>query len=276
MDMMITKKNGDARLLEEFGVTVSDFVVSSIPLLASYGTIEGRHGTVDYGATYGPRTITVPFSVEADELERFPQKRDELFAFLVDSESYYIRELRRANHHNYAFAKTHEVARDLPDTGNQLSTEKSYLVRLQNTFNLEQMLTSGEGELVYETTELPFGESGIVKKTFTGTQFRLLNEGDVNIHPFIQHLKITIRNVTGSNSYFELENTTTKKKFVVNERIDNIHKVVMDGSVVTRNSLQFLRNTNREFIELASGWNDFRIYGATSATVDVEFKRYYK
>src|SRR5699024_5745187 len=42
---------------------------------------------------------------------------------------------------------------------NRLVNGKRYLVRLSNQFNLEQTNVWGEGELVFETTQLPYSES---------------------------------------------------------------------------------------------------------------------
>lgn len=159
MDVRIDKENGESFTFEEHNILVKDFIVSSIPLDSTYDDMEGRNGTVDHGATYGSRTITVPFELRSHDLMDYPLLRDVLFGLVLDTESFHIREMRRPKKLAYCFVDTNEPAKMNPETDNQLVGGKRYLVRLQNTFDLEQIELDGEGELIFETTELPFAES---------------------------------------------------------------------------------------------------------------------
>src|SRR5699024_1545094 len=114
-----------------------------------------------------------------------------------------------------------------------------------------------------------------LKYTHTGTLFKIFNAGNVPIHPFEQELKITISDVVGSSDYLELENTTNGTIFRVNEGVSSSQEIVIDGANITSNGLQYLRQTNKQFIELDVGWNDFRINGATDAKVSFDFRFYY-
>lgn len=303
MDIKITKKNGESFTFEQFGIWVEDFIVSSIPLEAVYGKVEGSDGNIDYGATYGTRTIRVPFEMRAYDLNDYPLLRDFLFGKILDKQSFYIQEMRRAKMLAYAFVDTNEAPRMQEGTENKLLGGKRYLVRLQNVFELEQMLEYGKGELIFETTELPLAESigttqdiqlkGIdnelwgfgmglegdedsLKYTHTGTSFKIYNAGNEAVHPYRQDLKITISNVAGSTSYLELKNETNGTLFRVNELVSDSQKIKLDGPNVTSNDLQYLRKTNRKFIELEPGWNSFTVKGATSANVEFDFRFYYK
>jgi len=109
--------------------------------------------------------------------------------------------------------------------------------------------------------------------THTGTSFKIYNAGDVSVHPFEQDLKITIDNIQGSTSYFELRNITTGDLFRVNEGATGT--IVLDGPNITRNSLNYLRETNKQYITLVPGWNHFEINGADSARVAFDFRFYY-
>lgn len=304
MDLQINKKNRESFNFDQYGIMVKDFIVSSIPLNSVYSEVDGRHGTVDYGATFGTRTITVPFNLKAYDLMDFPLLRDVLFGLVLDTESFYIREMRRPKKLAYSFVDTTEQPRMDSETDNKLVGGKQYLVRLQNTFDLEQIELDGEGELEFETTELPFAESigttqdierdgiddnselwgfgmGLIaddeslKYTHEGTSFRIYNAGNVPVHPFQQELKITISNVSGSSKEFELKNKTNGTTFKVNEEVKSNQVIVLDGPNITSNEIQFLRKTNKGFIELETGWNDFSIKGATSAKVEFSFLFYY-
>lgn len=305
MDVQINKKNRESFTLEQHGILVKDFIVSSIPLESTYGNVEGSDRKIDYGATYGTRTIRVPFVLRAYDLMDFPLLRDVLFGLILEKDSFYIREMRRPKKLAYAFVDPSEPARMDLETDNRLIGGKRYLVRLQNTFDLDQVETDGEGELVFETTELPFAESigttqdihrngihtdselwgfgmGLIADddsliyTHTGTSFKVYNAGNELIHPYEHYLKITIDNVQGSTSYFELRNKTTGDIFRINEAVSGNQTIVLDGPNVTSNSLQFYRKTNHIFISLVPGWNEFEVRGARSARIAFDFRFYYK
>src|SRR5690625_1746348 len=229
MDVEITRKNGETFRLSEYDVQAQDFNVSSIELMPAYGSIEGRSGAVDYGADYGSRTISVPFYLRAYDMLDYPLLRDELFSLVTTKESFYIRELRRPSEFT-----TCDDGYDDEYVGG-----KRYLVRLSNVIDLDQQRTYGFGELVFETTELPFAESigttaditgnvlkysdelwsygmGLLydedshKYIHAGTEFRIYNAGNVEVHPLEQDLKITIANATKG---YKLTNTTTVNVF---------------------------------------------------------------
>ena len=409
MDVEITKKNGESFRLSEYDVQAQDFNVSSIELLPTYGSIEGRSGAVDYGADYGGRTISVPFYLRAYDMHDYPLLRDELFSLVTTKESFYIRELRRPSE----FTPCDDGYDDRYVGG------KRYLVRLSNVIDLDQQRTYGFGEMVFETTELPFAESigtsadidnpeliplipdlweqgtlgvgggnlgsasnrirlkdyyaiagnreykfnvdsdydlritfydryknhisgfyrsseletfkspenaqfyrafmlylndddltpnmvgnalkpslkkstsginsndelwgfgmGLIADddsliyTHAGTEFKVFNPG-VEVNPFEQDLTIEISDVSGSTSYLQLENLTTGDVFRVTEAVNGNQLIKLDGPNITSNGLQYLRKTNRKYITLAPGWNNFRITGATSAKVSFDTRFYY-
>lgn len=285
---------------EEHGIIIQDFLVSSIPLLPNYTELEGSDRLIDGGAQLGQRTITAPFQVKANSLGDFPRIRDLLFSLVQSKKSFYIRELRRQKALAYAFVDTTQPAMMDYETNNRYANGKQYKVRLQNTFNIEQIQKDGEGELVFETTELPFAESigttadiqakgldddrlwsdgmgldGVDGLSYqhTGSTFRIFNAGTQPIHPFEQRLKVTIDNLT-AGSWLELENLTTGDVFRVNENASG-KTIVLDGPNVTANGLQYYSKTNRRFVTLAAGWNDFVIRNTTARRVSFDFVFYY-
>ena len=297
IDVQIITKEKEI-LLSNHDIYAKDFIVSSIALRPYLDSIEGRSGTVDYGADYDTRTIKIPFYIKAHDLHDFALLRDELFSLVVSRESFYIRELRRAKYQAYNFTEVTEKASDNPQTDNKFVGGKRYKVRLTNAIELEQMLVVGEGELVFETTELPFTESigttadidkhglrysdelwsygmGLSydeethKYTHNTNTFRIYNAGNVEVHPFEQYLKITIANATKG---YKLTNTTTGDVFEYTGTASG--RIVLDGPNVTVNSLQALRDTNRRFITLAPGWNTFTQNQTREVKFDTRF--YYK
>lgn len=288
--MRITKSTGEQFLLSDYNVVAQDFIVSSIPLNATYASIEGRSGLVDLGADYGQRTIVVPFYIESEDLLDFPLLRDQLFDIIASTGPIYIEELRRQHY---------------GEGESQLVGGKRYLVRLNNEVALDQQFKYGFGELEFITSDLPFAESVATTQeihanginsdrelwsigmglysddstfvyTHEGAMFSVFNAGNIEVHPFQQEISITIRNVVGSANHFELRNTTTAETFRVNEQVTSSQVIKLDGPNITSNGLQFLRKTNKTFISLQPGWNNFAIVGASTATVEFDFRFYYR
>jgi hypothetical protein len=285
IDILVTLKSGESFRLSDYNIKALDFVVSSPPIQSSYGDVEGKDGTVDYGATLGQRNISVPFQVAAYSSVDYPAIRDTLFGLMVRKESFYIQEFRMETTSNYT---------------NYYGGNKRYLVRLESVLEPSQRDSLGSGELEFETTESPYAESpwttlngfpsdptqlgfrGLppvnisdLRYTHTGTNFRIYNGGNISVHPFDHDLVITVGSVVGSTEDLEVENVTNGSMFRVNDPVSDSKVIVLNGPTVTSNGLQFLRNTNRQFIELSPGWNDFVVRGATSATVSFDFRFYY-
>ena len=283
MDVEITKLSGESFRLSERDITVRDFVVGSPTINPVYSQIEGRHGRVDMGATFGSRSISVPFYYKAEDMHGVALLRDELMGLAVSAEPFYIREMRRV-----IYGKG----------DNQYVSGKRYKVRLANPFEIDQQLEYGFGELRFETTDLPFSESigttadidrdGITydselwsygmgllysdeaqKYTHNTRSFRIYNAGNIpRHHPFEQELKITIRNASQG---YQLSNKTTGDVFKFNEQPNG--SIVIDGPVITDAGLIAFRKTNGHFITLAPGWNEFE--QNQSATVSFDFPFYY-
>jgi hypothetical protein len=283
MDVEITKLSGESFRLSERDITVRDFVVGSPTINPVYSQIEGRHGRVDMGATFGSRSISVPFYYKAEDIHDVALLRDELMGLAVSAEPFYIREMRRI-----IYGKG----------DNQYVSGKRYKVRLANPFEIDQQLEYGFGELRFETTDLPFAESigttadidrdGITydselwsygmgllysdeaqKYTHNTRSFRIYNAGNIpRHHPFEQELKITIRNASQG---YQLSNKTTGDIFKFNDQPNG--SIVIDGPVITDAGLIAFRKTNGHFITLAPGWNDFE--QNQDATVSFDFRFYY-
>src|SRR5690625_1297362 len=109
-----------------------------------------------------------------------------------------------------------------------------------------------------------------------GEYFRIFNAGNVVIHPFQMDLKITIKDVVGSDGRVHLRNQTNYDYIrIYDDDITESDVFVFDGASVTKNGTAFLRNTERTFISLNRRWNRFQIYYCESATIEFDFRFYY-
>lgn len=261
------------------GVKPLDIFISSISKERISEKIEGIHGSINKGFTYSERNIELELLLKAYDTRDYRLTRDSVYAMFSKGDVLYVSE--------------------------EYQPGKRYLITVDEQFIPERIPENqrfANAKISCNIANLPFGESvgkslDLQQKSanydlwgpemklipdsdsylFTSEKnsFRIYNAGDVPVHPFMQELKITISNVVGSNSFLELKNKTNGTVFKVNESVTNAQKVVLDGPNITSNGLQYLRKTNKGFIELDPGWNEFVISGATSAKVEFDFRFYY-
>ena len=256
------------------GLIPLDIYIESIRKEIVSESVEGRSGRVNQHSVYRDRRITLNLMMKARDTQDYRLLRDESQT-LFNKGVFYVVE-------KYQPGKRYKIETTVP-----------YIPERPLGHQRFATLT-----IDCETTELPFAESigtsadidhnGILysqelwsygmgllhdeeshKYTHNTNTFRVYNPGNVAIHPFEQHLKITIDNAPGQVT---LRNNTTGDEFKYNENLNN-RKLVLDGPNITVNSLQALRDTNKKFITLAPGWNEFTSIGG--AKVNFDFRFYY-
>ncbi|QWG87357.1 phage tail domain-containing protein [Bacillus mycoides] len=293
MDVQITRMNGQVMKLSDINVQVQDFRVGSMEIRPTYLDVEGTSGRIHTGSTYGVRTITVPFYFKAQDLLDVAITRDKLFEVVMSTEPFYVREMRRIEYQN---------------GDNLFVGGKRYKVNVASTFDIDQQIKYGFGELEFETADLPFAESigkssdiqrdgidissglwgagmGIIvdpashkykHNVVPGQQYKIYNPGNISVHPFEQELKIVISNVVGGTVGFMVKNLTNSSTATINYSLSSSDIVIYSGPNIGRNGLEFLRYTKKDFIELVPGWNVFEVLNCTSATIEFDFRFYYK
>lgn len=300
MDVEIVKKDGSSYRLSDYGV-VYDFVVNSITIEGYAEKMEGRSGQIDYGADYGVRRITIPMKFKHYDMHDYAHLRDVIYEILTDTDSYYIREMRRPKRLEYEFIDFGQVPRYKAQTRNRYVGGKQYLVRLVSEITPEQIYDGGEIEIEFETTELPFAEtiyttmdidsdglSDIAEKyglsdnintdftayNHTSTSFTIWNGSNVTINPEEVPLIISFDNVSTSGGA-EVKNVTTNEEFIYNGELSG-ENIIIDGVQVTNGYVNRLRETNREFISLAPGKNEIELKNVSFDELSFDFKFYYK
>lgn len=296
MDIKITKGDVSKRL-SELGIIAKDFIVSSIEIESDNDKMDGRDGYIDMGATFGERTIVVPFYFEGFDLLDVPLVRDELFRLVMDRKPFYIQEMRRKHRQGYKFVNPNEAATDEEDDHELF--QKRYKVRLANSFEIEQTSVYGEGELVFVTVDTPFAESvgttqdeltftadvwqfgqglywsndGEISYSHNTSTFRIYNAGDVEIDPRDLPLEIIFR---GKSSNLQVTNNTTGDVWMYNGTTSDIENIFIRGVQSFKNSTSIFKDTNKSLITLAVGWNDFTITGTNGPfLIDFNHKFYY-
>lgn len=303
MDLQIIKKDGTKINLIDHNCIAKDILVNSIEMDAQKEVQEGRSGFIDYGADYRSRTIKVPLIFQAAGQNSYPAIRDDLNDILTDTESYYIRELRRIKKPQYKFTDTGEIMQYEDDRGNVYVNGRQILVRLVSELEWKQSIDGKFGSTTaeFETTELPFFET-TYKSTllhnsqmtkdleafgmydginpsqcnyiFNTNKFTVYNHGNVTLNPLEMDFQIVIRNLTTSGN-FKIKNLTTNETYIYKAAVDNKEMQHVTGLTLI-SGLNQQANANTEYITLAKGANDFEITGGTFKDVIINTKFYFK
>ena len=294
---MIVERDGKKAKLSDLGVIVKDFIVSSVDFEEHHEDVEGMVGGVDNGVSIGRRSISVPITFKSHDLLDFPLLRDELFELFYPNGYLYVQEMRRQKTLSYDFVDFGQKPKYEDGTENVLVGGKRYKVRIASPFDFEQFKTYGSTVLEFKTVGLPYSESVYTTKElndtgysalvgeyglvdginsdnltykFTERNFSIWNAGNVTVEPETMYLKIT---ATGTNGVLEIRNKTTGDTFKVNANHGGT--LVIDGMSTQLKGTNVFRDTNKRYISLASGANEFEIIGQfTDITIDFRF--YYK
>ena len=108
----------------------------------------------------------------------------------------------------------------------------------------------------------------------SNANFNVYNAGNVSVEPESAQLYIRMNYVT-SDGNLKLINKTTGETFEYHRTINRKH-IVLNGMIMTEGGVNRFRDTNRKFISLAPGDNEFEITGATFDQMYFEFKFLYK
>ena len=167
-------------------------------------------------------------------------------------------------------------------TGIKISDESTSSVNGNgNTSYVFTALGNSIRFLIYPVGDAQVNVSGIgtLTKITLSTQsktnkFTVYNAGNVTVEPESAQLYIRMNYVT-SDGNFKLINKTTGETFEYHRTINRKH-IVLNGMIMTEGGVNRFRDTNRKFISLAPGDNEFEITGATFNQMYFEFKFLYK
>ncbi|ONK21232.1 hypothetical protein BLX87_23180 [Bacillus sp. VT-16-64] len=265
------------------GVTPLDIFISSIRKKRETETVEGRHGYIDKGHTLETRNIELIFRLQAHNTQDYRLLRDEVFAYYSQGDFFYVSEEYQPGKRYKVIAVEpfvpERINRKVASVGIQLEMDDlPFAESIGTTQDIQRNGINTDSGLWGFGMGLQSVDDAMIytHNAISGNTFRIFNAGNVSIHPFDQDLKITISNVVGSTELFQLVNLTNGSRARIDVPLKSTDKVIYDGPNVTRNSLAFLRDTRKNFIELSPGWNSFQIYNCNSATIAFDFPFYYQ
>ena len=258
------------------GVMPLEIFIGSVAKNRVTEAVDGRVGVVDYGFNYTDRPVSLFLRIKAADATDFRLLRNEVFAVFDVGSAFYVAES------------------DVPSRVLKVVVDESYipdrLTEEYADFDINcRTLESVFWESKYTTLELH--DSGYdavsekyglvdniddekVKYRFTESDFTVYNAGNVAVEPESSELYIQLNYVT-SDGNLKVTNKTTGETFSYYQPTDRRH-IVLDGMVMTESGSNRFRDSNRRFISLAPGDNEFEITGGTFDQVYFRFKYLYK
>ena len=132
-----------------------------------------------------------------------------------------------------------------------------------NTLKASDVGVSGSGKSI-----IP-----LLKRPSTVNTFSVYNAGNVAVEPESMYLDIVFADTRGDS--ITVKNKTTGEVLEINAKTTG-HVVRQQGMVIYVGGINRFRDTNRRFIRLLPGINEFEVTGSSYSRASVDFKFYYK
>ena len=259
---------------------------------------DGRPGRINYHSEDEYRTVTLTLQATAEDIHDITHLRDAVNE-LFDGELL-LREMRIKSvevEYESMGQRTGELQLETPEYVNG----KQIKVAMVNSPEIDDTTLLSTFTVEFETTESPYFETiyttlelhdsgysataekyGLVdniddekvKYRFTENTFTVFNAGNVTVEPESMFLDIRCRFVQAPDG-FSIINKTIGDVFEFNYPVNGSH-IVLDRMNVRYGAVNGFRYTNRRFISLAPGNNEFEINGATFESITINFKFLYK
>ena len=249
-----------------------DIFVSSIGKERHTDKVEGMSGEVNYGTSYTSRDVELTMWFKAKDTIDYRLLRDELYAYFDSYDYFYVietnkptRALKIVIDENIQDKRINTYYGEI--TINARTVDNPFWVSLYTT---EELNDSGYDALVEKYGLVDSINSDNTKYKFTDSNFTVWNAGNVTIEPETMYLKIT---ATGTNGMLEIRNKTTGDTFKVNASHGGT--LIVGGMSTMLNGVNVFRDTNKQYIRLPSGKNDFEVIGQFT-DIEIDFRYYYK
>lgn len=232
--------------------------------------IDGRHGSLLLETTLQERKIKASFTIEAVDAIDFDLFRDELFKIFNPLKKFYIiRDLQPRKRMEVSVSSEFDI---------------DYLTLEDGEFSVDFVINSVFLESIgttldplvttYDRWQVGQGLIGEDTKYIHSTNsFRIYNSGDVPVDPCVVPLNIKFK---GTSNSLSIINETTGDVWKYNGITNVSDTIELKGIRSLKNGLSIFKDTNKKLISIDSGWNDFRITGATSPfEISFDFRFYY-
>lgn len=272
-ELTITKLDGTKQTVSEInGAYLLDVIDSGPQPSTTYEQIAGSDGNVDNGTTFGTRTITAKFYLDAKDYIDYTLAQKETWQTLFDYDPYYITWSRMPGIRFLVHIKPFEF---------------SSISQISGTFDIDFEAFKGFAESVGRTDEDPIDmdsdkwqmvgqgfvlDEDLVYTNIPGNSFKIFNAGDITIDPRKHDLTISIQGAGKPT----LKNLTTGDMFTYNKALASGDTLTIDGVYPLLNGVHCGRDTNHGLLTLAPGWNQFQLTGLTNPKSSFGFRFLYK
>ena len=259
---------------------------------------DGRPGRINYHSEDEYRTITLLLQSTAYDIHDITHLRDAVNE-LFDGELL-LREMRIKSvevEYESMGQGTGELQLEAPEYVNG----KQIRMAMVNSPEIDDTTLVSTFTVEFETTESPYFETiyttlelhdsgysataekyglvdGIddekVKYRFTESNFTVYNAGNVTVEPESMFLKIGFR-FASSEGNLKLKNLTNGEVFEYHKPITRRH-ITIDGMIIKEGTYNAFKDTNRRFVSLVPGDNQFEILNGTFEEINFGFKFLYK
>ena len=259
------------------GVIPLEFFVGSVGKERTVDTVDGRPGVVDYGFNYTDRPVSLFLRIKAADAADFRLLRNEVFATFDVGSAFYVAE-------SDVPSRVLKVVVDesyIPDRLTEEYADFDINCRTIDSVFWESKYTTLElHDSGYSATAEKYGlvdniDDEKAKYRFTDNNFTVYNAGNVTVEP--ESMMLNIRaSLLDSTGNFTIRNKTTGEEIILNRSSAGSHFTI-DGMVISLGGIaNIFRDTNRRFISLVPGDNQFEILNGTFEEIRFEFKYLYK
>ena len=129
---------------------------------------------------------------------------------------------------------------------------------------------------VLDLNELGTGIRPRLSRRATTNTFTVYNAGNVAVEPESMYLRIGLSSMRTYDNDLTIKNLTTGETHVFENGISGGTTYVIEGVSIFQNQANRFRDTNKRFISLLPGENEFEVTGATYGEIRFDFKYLYK
>src|SRR5690625_1075489 len=260
-----------------------DIFISSIDKDRITDKVEGGNRKLNYGSTYNERDIQLSILLKSHDTQDYRLLRNATYALFNKYDSFYlVEEYQRGKRYlvsaDEKYIPERMTRRHATATINCFMSELPFAESIGTSADIDRGGINSDDALWGYGMGLITDEDSLIysREVKSGESFYVYNAGNVDIHPFEQDLNIAIKNFDRTSEPFEIKNITNRSGIKVNGKLNESDVVEIKGPNVTINNLAALRRTDRRYIELSKGWNEFVMTGAYKATIEFDFRFYYK
>ncbi|MCY9334125.1 phage tail family protein [Bacillus spizizenii] len=232
--------------------------------------IDGRNGSIDVGTTFDVRKLTAVFLFKGVDHLDYHLLLDEVYdLFATQNEMEIIDSRQPGKVWSVKVSSTYEPEDINPRSGKltvEFTAAFPFAASLGST--LDPLTFNSEKWQVAQGL-LPSDDLIYRHKT---NRFRIYNAGNVTVDPS-EDIPLDIV-YKGSSTNLTVKNITTGQNVSYFGNSGSTDTIKLEGLRHLKNGISIYADTNREYITLVPGWNEFELTG-TSGSFEISFDFHY-